>query len=450
MKRDEHRARWPCRTVSRGSCCGNGSVEGPGPCSEARADDSSSASPACCGKHEKAPNLSPERLSRALRDADQRAGTSRPSSAAVCCSQTEKSRLPSQQCKTAPQRPAAPPVPQRSIVIPPRLTELELLAPPAGIALDPAAEDGPRAEHGAVGGPVGLRGARHEPAGRGEREAVATGGLGPRGGSTRPGLTSAPRRGPSGEPSSRRTCRCPRGRAAGSGCPRCRSAPSADTATTAVAGRPSAQPARSSAWLRPAPGRRTPAFPLRSGREMAPPCPALPRALPRAARAPHSDRCRRDERGSCGARRWMPSGGDGSAAPPPAAPQQPRCRLGREVGFLPAPSAPGGAGAARSAGLPRGSSACRTSRRGAVSPLTCPVGGVGEPSGCSVAAAGPAEPGLARNARRHSCPLPSTCPRRAGFYWLDPLSASPPSPSREIPASCGGTTWSDLHFLKAD
>lgn len=85
-----------------------------------------------------------------------------------------------------------------------------------------------------------------------------------------------------------------------------------------------------------------------------------------------------------------------------------------------------------------GGSACRTSHGGAVSPHTCPAGGVGEPSGRGMAAVGPAEQGLARNARRHSCPLLSTCPRRAGFHWLDPLSASPPSPSRETPAKLQG------------
>lgn len=79
------------------------------------------------------------------------------------------------------------------------------------------------------------------------------------------------------------------------------------------------------------------------------PCPGTGRPAPLTATAAGGTsgelRC---------ARRRVPSGGDGSTAPPPAAPQQPRCRLGREVGFLPAPSAPGGAGAARSAGLPRG------------------------------------------------------------------------------------------------
>lgn len=181
--------------------------------------------------------------------------------------------------------------------------------------------------------------------------------------------------------------------------------------------------------------------PSRSARGGRRPRPALLRTLPRTGRpAPLTATAAGGTSGElrC-ARCWVLSGGDDSTAPLSAAPQQPHCRLRLEVGFLPAPSAPGGAGTARSGGLPRaGGSACRTSHGGAVSPHTCPAGGVGEPSGRGMAAVGPAEQGLARNARRHSCPLLSTCPRRAGFHWLDPLRASPPSPSRETPAKLQG------------
>lgn len=236
-----------------------------------------------------------------MRDQKAGAGTSRPSSDAVRCSQAEKSLHSSHRRKAAPQRPAAAPIPQCSTVSPrpaadsPSWSCSQLprgLLPIRQRKMAPGLITELLAAQLACGAPTtSLRA-------EGRREAAATGGCDRAAAPTRPGLTSAPRRGPSGEPSSRRTCRYPRGRAAGAGCPRCRSAPSADTATAATAGRPSAQPARSSAWLRPAPGRRAPSFTLRSGREAAPPCPAPYPAPDGAARAPNSDRCRRDERGA--------------------------------------------------------------------------------------------------------------------------------------------------------
>lgn len=72
--------------------------------------------------------------------------------------------------------PPSPPTPRLSAGVSPpaprrRLTQLELLAPPAGAPPDPAPENSPRVDHRAVGWPAGPGGARNKPAGqRGRRE----------------------------------------------------------------------------------------------------------------------------------------------------------------------------------------------------------------------------------------------------------------------------------------
>lgn len=166
-------------------------------------------------------------------------------------------------------------------------------------------------------------------------------------------LTIAPRRGRAGEPSTRRGSRCPPGRAAGAGCPGCRPAPSAGTATAGAAGRPSPQPpspSRSSAWLRPAAGRRAPGagFPPRSA---PPPCPAPPRdgGSPRPALPPPPAGWARAGPGQAapalaGVGASPPDGG-GVARPRRFLPRSGRPPLPSQapgVGFLPAPSAPTG------------------------------------------------------------------------------------------------------------
>lgn len=65
--------------------------------------------------------------------------------------------------------PPSPPTPRPSAGVSPpaprrRLTQLELLAPPAGAPPDPAPENGPGVGHRAVGGPAGPGGARNKPA----------------------------------------------------------------------------------------------------------------------------------------------------------------------------------------------------------------------------------------------------------------------------------------------